>query len=81
MDRWLAVALRKESVDRKCICVIQLIECGVALRKESVDRKVILFSGMVCAVVALRKESVDRKMHDRDALGYCYSRSPQGERG
>ena len=35
-DTW--VALRKESVDRNCICVIQLIERRVALRKESVDR-------------------------------------------
>ena len=34
----LSVALRKESVDRNCVCIIELIERRVALRKESVDR-------------------------------------------
>ena len=34
------VALRKESVDRNCISIIELLERRVALRKESVDSKV-----------------------------------------
>ena len=35
-----AVALRKESVDRKFLCFLNFIRnCAVALRKESVDRK------------------------------------------
>ena len=57
----MAVALRKESVDRNFHGVFLLGGFGVALRKESVDR-----NPPMCTIkqmpltVALRKESVDR---------------------
>ena len=38
MDRWLAVALRKESVDRNNGVRYDNYNLHVALRKESVDR-------------------------------------------
>ena len=44
MDRWLAVALRKESVDRNDVLAVSaLLELIVALRKESVDRNFPVF--------------------------------------
>ena len=47
------VALRKESVDRNCIGVIQLIEGGVALRKESVDRNSIVSASFRAFITSL----------------------------
>ena len=38
LDRWLAVALRKESVDRNMKLSLLTVTTSVALRKESVDR-------------------------------------------
>ena len=38
----LAVALRKESVDRNVILLVVLLSSIVALRKESVDRNILL---------------------------------------
>ena len=55
------VALRKESVDRNALNVLDLYTSDVALRKESVDRNaVISLIYQQAKVVALRKESVDR---------------------
>ena len=58
----LAVALRKESVDRnRCSCKRSIACIKVALRKESVDRNDGRFATVHNAeIVALRKESVDR---------------------
>ena len=82
MDRWLAVALRKESVDRNMLITLL---CGllplVALRKESVDRNMKLSLLTVTTSVALRKESVDRNDVIRPAIDVFLGRSPQGERG
>ena len=61
MQAIIAVALRKESVDRNMVVLTQYIQIIVALRKESVDRN---FSSLERysspPEVALRKESVDR---------------------
>ena len=56
----LAVALRKESVDRNNICNPATTLPSVALRKESVDRNLLPKSVTARDTVALRKESVDR---------------------
>ena len=55
------VALRKESVDRKCGRRTPGPHNPVALRKESVDRKLVATPAVLVTTVALRKESVDRK--------------------
>ena len=56
----LAVALRKESVDRNYIIKITVLPPRVALRKESVDRNKAYITIITTCTVALRKESVDR---------------------
>ena len=59
----MAVALRKESVDRNAYRYISPAFSCVALRKESVDRNIMTIT--ICTVlkkVALRKESVDRNV-------------------
>ena len=60
----LAVALRKESVDRN---IGRLLQCCfvilVALRKESVDRNFMIVLVARLMYVALRKESVDRNIN------------------
>ena len=61
-DMSAAVALRKESVDRKKYVVQCRKTLGVALRKESVDRKNDILGNLLNRRVALRKESVDRKL-------------------
>ena len=55
------VALRKESVDRNCICIIQLIESGLSLsaRRAWIEMYQ-LYDTYAKVLVALRKESVDR---------------------
>ena len=59
----MAVALRKESVDRNSIVSASIRVSIVALRKESVDRnRKPLYPGAT-RKVALRKESVDRNFH------------------
>ena len=58
--RNLAVALRKESVDRNMLSLSFLAAVGVALRKESVDRNARKIRPVAPDIVALRKESVDR---------------------
>ena len=55
------VALRKESVDRNIMCLLNFCLCqSVALRKESVDRNFQATTLNRYHFVALRKESVDR---------------------
>ena len=67
-----AVALRKESVDRKVLRSAYYSPSPVALRKESVDRKGRGNTMNIDVTVALRKESVDRKMlYDTTALMKC----------
>ena len=57
----IAVALRKESVDRNLGLAAGLVQFfSVALRKESVDRNHRVPGPCVRIAVALRKESVDR---------------------
>ena len=57
----MAVALRKESVDRNLWWgVRKAVGSLVALRKESVDRNTRSFPWDLMGGVALRKESVDR---------------------
>ena len=59
----MAVALRKESVDRNAPCCHRITPAAiVALRKESVDRNILGVSIVSKQPVALRKESVDRNM-------------------
>ena len=62
----MAVALRKESVDRNFFgtSIVQK-RTPVALRKESVDRNLKCCFVILLAVVALRKESVDRNFTTR----------------
>ena len=77
----MAVALRKESVDRNLYTLTRCASHRVALRKESVDRNA---DGVVSGsadYVALRKESVDRNFEGVSFLRKITSRSPQGERG
>ena len=60
------VALRKESVDRNSIELVNIKACIVALRKESVDRNsVSTVVATLATLVALRKESVDRNVNLR----------------
>ena len=59
-DPSIAVALRKESVDRNGFSVRSPVLFTVALRKESVDRNFSRRLDDVRQKVALRKESVDR---------------------
>ena len=78
----IAVALRKESVDRNKYVVQCRKVMGVALRKESVDRnRAERFAGFGAFMVALRKESVDRNPLVGDFGTGRQGRSPQGERG
>ena len=59
----LAVALRKESVDRNADGVVSGSgDYVVALRKESVDRNTDPINLSDIPAVALRKESVDRNI-------------------
>ena len=59
----IAVALRKESVDRNnTVQIVIVIVNAVALRKESVDRNKIVYRRGFQVCVALRKESVDRNI-------------------
>ena len=59
----IAVALRKESVDRNHYWDVGgHIEYHVALRKESVDRNSLRGAAERWSCVALRKESVDRNV-------------------
>ena len=61
------VALRKESVDRNQLVIVNTsFYYSVALRKESVDRnRACIMTITTCIVVALRKESVDRNLLGR----------------
>ena len=75
------VALRKESVDRNLLFLLNSQSLSVALRKESVDRNSNIFVKVCYSAVALRKESVDRnKRAEPSGQAQC-RRSPQGERG
>ena len=57
----MAVALRKESVDRNEQLALKMMKnTEVALRKESVDRNLLPLILLTMFIVALRKESVDR---------------------
>ena len=58
----LAVALRKESVDRNNPATLRKLAREVALRKESVDRNFHRHAVERGKDVALRKESVDRNL-------------------
>ena len=62
----MAVALRKESVDRNTLWEVLNLDRWVALRKESVDRNQVAVHSVTLSAVALRKESVDRNCHYRD---------------
>ena len=78
----IAVALRKESVDRNLGLAAGLVQFfSVALRKESVDRNHRVPGPCVRIAVALRKESVDRNQAVVFRLQAVSGRSPQGERG
>ena len=78
----IAVALRKESVDRNLGLAAGLVQFfSVALRKESVDRNHRVPGPCVRIAVALRKESVDRNIVIRQPHVFVGRRSPQGERG
>ena len=78
----IAVALRKESVDRNTTVLAVLLMFNVALRKESVDRNLVCGSNRtIDIIVALRKESVDRNNVQKVIGGISPCRSPQGERG
>ena len=78
----MAVALRKESVDRNAPCCHRITPAAiVALRKESVDRNILGVSIVSKQPVALRKESVDRNAHPGRVGAALCRRSPQGERG
>ena len=77
----LAVALRKESVDRNMVSMMARPQSIVALRKESVDRNMSPPASRYCFRVALRKESVDRNTVVTSSPTEAISRSPQGERG
>ena len=82
IDVFLAVALRKESVDRNMWWgVRKAVGSLVALRKESVDRNSPLMWPWSPLNVALRKESVDRNLLMWYQCNTVVSRSPQGERG
>ena len=63
----LAVALRKESVDRNYDTYAKVLRVNVALRKESVDRNIQTKNTPKIRKVALRKESVDRNQKNTNA--------------
>ena len=78
-----AVALRKESVDRNNLHVINpAVIAKVALRKESVDRNncVSLELPFDRWSLSARRAWIEIKMLLRDSTGRS-GRSPQGERG
>ena len=79
----MAVALRKESVDRNSIVAnISAGAFAVALRKESVDRNVIPARHVAAAVASLSARRAWIEMPPGlAACARCTSRSPQGERG
>ena len=81
LRRFWRVALRKESVDRNCICAARRSRRSVALRKESVDRNIFFTEVHKMDAVALRKESVDRNYIIKITGNTPTGRSPQGERG
>ena len=67
----MAVALRKESVDRNAPCCHRITPAAiVALRKESVDRNKKMGYADRLKLVALRKESVDRNYRVREGQQY-----------
>ena len=84
MDRWLAVALRKESVDRKVnLRVVDGSRSSVALRKESVDRKhAAIIGGLHDPQLSLsaRRAWIENS-GGAFARPLAACRSPQGERG
>ena len=78
----LVVALRKESVDRKCSVILSLMGNLVALRKESVDRNTMRrdFKALGLLSLSARRAWIEMKPLPRP-LPIGASRPPQGERG
>ena len=82
-EKHLAVALRKESVDRN-ICVIEKIiafDPSLSARRAWIEIYIIKITVCRPAAVALRKESVDRNSWRGAFAPRKTRRSPQGERG
>ena len=80
--RRIAVALRKESVDRNLFEAGVVLATPVALRKESVDRNLIVQCEECGAIKSLsaRRAWIEIHWHGDDKE-QGISRSPQGERG
>ena len=78
----MAVALRKESVDRNVSVFDALAVSAQSLsaRRAWIEIARVLASGSLL-VVALRKESVDRNQGVHYDNYNLHCRSPQGERG
>ena len=78
----MAVALRKESVDRNKYVVQCRKTLGVALRKESVDRNsnALVFVGFFMASLSARRAWIEMRVA-HSAARKPPRRSPQGERG
>ena len=78
----LAVALRKESVDRNLYLSSFALVSLVALRKESVDRNTPAKNPMICVNESLsaRRAWIEILISTRQVRLIC-RRSPQGERG
>ena len=76
------VALRKESVDRNQLVIINtsLFFMSLSARRAWIEMDQVIALGDVRAV-ALRKESVDRNKTQAFGAVRAKGRSPQGERG
>ena len=78
----LAVALRKESVDRNITTIIICIVSRVALRKESVDRNLVMLMAFISLMTSLSARRAWIEMTYVARLPRAQvCRSPQGERG
>ena len=82
IDVFLAVALRKESVDRNTYTRTQSASLSVALRKESVDRNPTLEGRkkLKCRSLSARRAWIEINLFANPG-STTLSRSPQGERG
>ena len=78
----MAVALRKESVDRNLVGCINRAVNIVALRKESVDRNFSSCSSLASSTLSLSARRAWIEIANRPGSADTDNRrSPQGERG